>query len=107
MDEHRIPLEELRQRLETDWNSGLSDAVAKERNERFGDNALTEKAKTPWWIKLAKEMLNWFAIMLWVGSGLCIMAYFLQPSQPSNLYLGIILIAVVIITGLITFQQGA
>ncbi len=52
-------------------------------------------------------MLNWFAIMLWVGAGLCVMAYFLDTTQPSNLYLGIILIAVVIITGLITFQQSA
>lgn len=107
MDEHRIPLEDLRIRLETDWNTGLTDAVAKQRNEQMGDNALTEKAKTPWWIRLAKEMLNWFAIMLWVGAGLCVMAYFLDETQPSNLYLGIILIMVVIITGLITFQQSA
>lgn len=36
--------------------------------------------KTPAWILFIKELLNWFAIMLWIGSGLCIMAYFLEPS---------------------------
>jgi len=45
--------------------------------------------------------------MLWVGSILCILTYILQPSDPSNMYLGIVLIGVILLTGYITFQQSA
>lgn len=41
--------------------------------------------------------------MLWIGSALCFMAYGLDNSDPSNLYLGIVLAVVVFITGLVTF----
>lgn len=64
---------------------------------------MSEKPKTPWWIKLFLEMTNGFSLMLWAGSLLCIMAYVLSPTDASNLYLGAILIFVVILTGLITF----
>jgi sodium/potassium-transporting ATPase subunit alpha len=44
--------------------------------------------------------------MLWIGGALCIMAYFLQPSQgPSNVYLAVVLFIVIILTGTITFMQ--
>lgn len=46
--------------------------------------------------------------MLWVGSILCIITYVIQPSgNVPNLYLGFILIFVILLTGGITFMQGA
>jgi sodium/potassium-transporting ATPase subunit alpha len=46
--------------------------------------------------------------MLWVGSILCIITYIIQPqSNLPNLVLGIVLIVVILITGVITFMQGA
>lgn len=75
MDDHRISLEELTQRLETSLENGLTDQLANERNLKLGDNKLPDKPKKPWWIKLIKEMTNWFSIMLWVGAALCFMAY--------------------------------
>lgn len=45
--------------------------------------------------------------MLWVGSFLCFFAYGLDSSDPSNLYLGIVLAVVVFITGMVTFAQNA
>jgi len=54
--------------------------MAHQRNLELGDNKLTEKKKTPWWIRLIMEMLNWFSIMLWVGAALCILAYELQTN---------------------------
>jgi hypothetical protein len=46
--------------------------------------------------------------MLWVGAILSIITYVLQPAgnQP-NLYLAFVLIIVILITGIITFAQGA
>lgn len=73
-----------------------------------GDNKLPEKKKTPAWIRFLKELANWFAIMLWVGAILCIITYIVQPvGNLPNLVLGFVLIIVILITGIITFAQGA
>jgi len=36
MDDHRIPLEELRERYQTDYTKGLSSAKAQQLNQEFG-----------------------------------------------------------------------
>jgi len=43
--------------------------------------------------------------MLWGGAGLCFLAYGIQPDKTdkSSLYLGIVIVVVVIITGLMSF----
>ena len=64
---------------------------------------LSEKVSDPWYMKLLHELTSFFALMLWAGSGLCFFAYGLDQSDPSNLYLGIVLAVVVVITGLVTF----
>jgi sodium/potassium-transporting ATPase subunit alpha len=54
-----------------------------------------------------KEITNWFAIMLWIGSILCIIIYIIQPTgNLPNLYLAFVLMIVVLLTGAITFAQG-
>jgi len=46
--------------------------------------------------------------MLWIGSILSIITYILQPAgNLPNLYLAFVLIFVVVLTGVITFAQGA
>ncbi|KAL4501125.1 hypothetical protein ABPG73_013863 [Tetrahymena malaccensis] len=107
MDDHKVSLEELRERYQTDYQKGLSSTKATQLNEQFGDNKLSEKEREPLWKKFLKEVSNGFAIMLWVGAALCILVYILQPDDPSNLYLGIVLILVIFLTGYITFQQTA
>jgi sodium/potassium-transporting ATPase subunit alpha len=74
----------------------------------LGDNTLPPGEKTPGWLLFLKEITNWFAIMLWIGGGLCIMAYCLAPSQGlSNVYLSIVLFIVIFLTGAITYMQTA
>jgi len=41
--------------------------------------------------------------MLWVSAALCFLSYGLQPSDPSQIVLAVVLIVVVIVTGTITF----
>lgn len=48
-------------------------------------------------------MTSKFSLMLWAGSILCFVAYGLDSSDPSNLYLGIVLAIVVFITGVVTY----
>lgn len=43
--------------------------------------------------------------MLWFGSFLCFIGYGLDSEDPSNLYLGIVLAAVTILTGIFSFYQ--
>lgn len=82
--------------------------MAIKRNAEEGDNKLPEKEKEPGWIKFLKEITNWFAIMLWVGSILCIVIYIIEPTgNLPNLYLAFVLMIVVLLTGAITFSQGA
>jgi sodium/potassium-transporting ATPase subunit alpha len=64
----------------------------------LGDNKLTEKAKEPLWKKYVKEITSPFAIMLWVAAVFCFFTYIMTPADPSNLYLGFVLIIVILVT---------
>lgn len=112
LDEHKIPIEELYQRLQTNPDTGLSSAEARRRYERDGPNALTPPKKTPEWIKFCKNLFGGFALLLWVGAILCFIAYSIESAaeeEPSNdnLYLGVVLTAVVVITGVFSYYQEA
>jgi len=112
LDEHKIPVEELYQRLQTNPETGLSTAEARRRYERDGPNALTPPKKTPEWIKFCKNLFGGFALLLWIGAILCFIAYSIESAaeeEPSNdnLYLGIVLTSVVIITGIFSYSQEA
>jgi len=112
LDEHKIPIEELYQRLQTNPETGLSSAEARRRIERDGLNALTPPKKTPEWIKFCKNLFGGFALLLWVGAILCFIAYSIESAseeEPNNdnLYLGIVLTTVVIITGIFSYTQEA
>lgn len=60
---------------------------------------------TPWYVKLLLQFVNFFAILLQVASILCFIGFGLHPESKDNLYLGIILYVVVVITALFTFAQ--
>ncbi|KAL3120582.1 hypothetical protein niasHT_007874 [Heterodera trifolii] len=110
MDEHKIPLEELFQRLGSSKDRGLTKAKAKEVYDRDGPNALSPPRTTPEWIKFCKNLFGGFALLLWIGAILCYIAYSVdcftmeRPSK-DNLYLGIVLMSVVIITGCFQYFQ--
>ncbi|CAD8185836.1 unnamed protein product [Paramecium octaurelia] len=107
MDEHRIPLEELEQRFQTNAKTGLTREVADQKLVEFGKNELSQKEKEPWYMKLIHELTSMFAWLLWAGAALCFLAYGLAPEDPSNLYLGIVIMVVNTLTGIITFFQNA
>ncbi|KAM7534854.1 hypothetical protein Aperf_G00000107226 [Anoplocephala perfoliata] len=110
MDEHQISLDELFARLGTNPDTGLTSEQAKTRLERDGPNALTPPKTTPEWVKFCKNMFGGFSILLWIGAILCFIAHSIVSSvqeDPTNdnLYLGIVLAAVVIITGCFSYYQ--
>lgn len=112
MDEHKISVAELCTRLNTDTARGLSAEEAQRILLRDGPNALTPPKKTPEWVKFCKQLFGGFAILLWIGALLCFIAYGIQRSSleeapDDNLYLGIVLAAVVIVTGIFSYYQEA
>ncbi|GMT29388.1 hypothetical protein PFISCL1PPCAC_20686, partial [Pristionchus fissidentatus] len=75
LDEHKVPLAELCTRLHTSVEKGLSKAKAAEILARDGPNALTPPHTTPEWVKFCKNLFGGFAMLLWIGSFLCFLAY--------------------------------
>merc|ERR1712123_211077 len=110
IDFHKVPIGELCQRLGTNLETGLTAAQAKANTERDGPNRLTPPPTTPEWIKFCQNLFGGFAMLLWLGAVLCFLAYGIQAStyeEPpdDNLYLGIVLTAVVVVTGIFSYYQ--
>jgi len=110
LDVHKVELEELYKRFETDINKGLTAAQAAEGLKKYGPNALTPPPTTPEWVKFCQNLFSGFAMLLWIGAILCFVAYSIQASayeEPpdDNLYLGVVLTAVVVVTGVFSYYQ--
>ncbi|XP_038613601.1 sodium/potassium-transporting ATPase subunit alpha-1 [Tachyglossus aculeatus] len=112
MDDHKLSLDELHRKYGTDLSRGLSTSRAAEILARDGPNALTPPPTTPEWIKFCRQLFGGFSMLLWIGAVLCFLAYGIQAAteeepQNDNLYLGVVLSAVVIITGCFSYYQEA
>ncbi|CAF4018133.1 unnamed protein product [Adineta steineri] len=113
IDDHRLAIEELLQRYGTDSKLGLTDEKAKEILEADGPNALTPPKTTPEWVKFCKQMFGGFAFLLWIGALLCFIAHGITiatyhgEAPNDNLWLGLALTIVVIVTGCFSYYQEA
>merc|ERR1712073_18698 len=110
LDVHKIELEQLYKRFGTDYNNGLTTAQAQAGIEQYGLNQLTPPPTTPEWVKFCQNLFSGFACLLWLGAILCFLAYGIQASAyevppDDNLYLGIVLTAVVTVTGVFSYYQ--
>ena len=61
-------------------------------------------------MKFLKQLFGGFAMLLWTGSVLCFFAYIIRSlteKEPGNdeLYLGVVLSTVVVITGIFSYYQ--
>ncbi|XP_074543864.1 sodium/potassium-transporting ATPase subunit alpha-2 [Halichoeres trimaculatus] len=112
LDDHKIALDDLGKRYGVDLTRGLTIARAAEVLARDGPNALTPPPTTPEWVKFCRQLFGGFSILLWIGAILCFLAYSIQVATEDeapndNLYLGVVLAAVVIITGCFSYFQEA
>uniref|UniRef100_A0A7N9ATB6 Sodium/potassium-transporting ATPase subunit alpha n=1 Tax=Mastacembelus armatus TaxID=205130 RepID=A0A7N9ATB6_9TELE len=112
LDDHKIDVEDLSKRYGVDLLRGLTNARAAEILARDGTNALTPPPTTPEWVKFCRQLFGGFSILLWIGAILCFLAYSIQVATEDeppndNLYLGVVLAAVVIITGCFSYFQEA
>merc|ERR1712214_87168 len=110
IDVHRVSVDELCKRFTSNVADGLTDDQVKKGIEQYGLNQLTPPPTTPEWIKFCQNLFSGFACLLWLGAILCFLAYGIQASayeEPpdDNLYLGIVLTAVVTVTGVFSYYQ--
>ncbi len=110
VDVHKLPQDELFKRFGVNPATGLTASQAKAAYEKHGPNALTPPPTTPEWVKFLQALFGGFAMLLWLGAVLCFIAYSIQATtmeQPpdDNLYLGIVLTSVVVITGCFSYYQ--
>jgi len=111
IDVHKVSVEELCKRFKVpSIENGLTDKQAQTNLAEYGPNALTPPPKTPEWVKFCQQMFSGFACLLWLGAILCFIAYSIQATayeEPpdDNLYLGVVLTAVVTVTGIFSYYQ--
>merc|ERR1712117_507330 len=112
IDVHRVSVDELCKRFTSNVADGLTDDQVKKGIAEYGLNQLTPPPTTPERIKFCQCLFSGFAMLLWFGAILCFLAYGIQASayeEPpdDNLYLGIVLSAVVTVTGIFSYYQEA
>merc|ERR1711972_241262 len=110
IDVHKVDVDVLCKRFNTNVEQGLTDELVEAGIKEHGPNALTPPPTTPEWIKFCQCLFSGFAMLLWFGAVLCFLAYSIQASayeEPpdDNLYLGVVLSAVVTVTGIFSYYQ--
>merc|ERR1712180_121379 len=110
IDVHKVDVDVLCKRFNTNVEQGLTDAAAAAGLAQYGKNELTPPPTTPEWVKFCQQMFSGFACLLWLGAILCFIAYSIQAiayEEPpdDNLYLGVVLTAVVTVTGIFSYYQ--
>uniref|UniRef100_A0A8D0AMS6 Sodium/potassium-transporting ATPase subunit alpha n=1 Tax=Sander lucioperca TaxID=283035 RepID=A0A8D0AMS6_SANLU len=78
--EHKMSIEEVCRKFNTDIVQGLTNAKAAEYLIRDGPNALTPPPTTPEWVKFCRQLFGGFSILLWTGAILCFLAYAIQAA---------------------------
>merc|ERR1712112_530309 len=110
VDVHKVSVDELCKRFGTNITNGLTKEQAEAGLAKYGKNELTPPPTTPEWVKFCKCLFSGFAMLLWLGAFLCFLAYSIQASayeEPPDdtLYLGVVLSAVVTVTGIFSYYQ--
>merc|ERR1712061_298144 len=110
IDVHKVDVDVLCKRFNSDVENGLTKTQAEKGLEEHGPNALTPPPTTPEWVKFCQNLFSGLACLLWLGAILCFIAYSIQATayeEPpdDNLYLGVVLTAVVTVTGVFSYYQ--
>ena len=110
LDAHQVDVRVLCERYNTSASKGLTSEAADLARKKYGHNKLKDSQRTLELSHLAHNLFGGFALILWLGSAICLAAYALRASSienppNDNLYLGIALVGVAIVTGFFSFYQ--
>ncbi|KAK1944316.1 Sodium/potassium-transporting ATPase subunit alpha-4 [Phytophthora citrophthora] len=87
-------------------SQGLSSSDVESIRQVCGFNRLSPPKAVPDYILFLQQFLDMFMILLLVAGLLSLVAYFIDVSTTLNLYLAIVLFAIVLVTCTITFLQA-
>ena len=93
---YALPAEEVYRRLDT-TPTGLSEDEAARRLIRYGPNELREAKKAPAWRIFLANLVNFFAILLWIAAALSVLA--------GSIIVAIAIAAVIVINAVFSFWQ--
>lgn len=112
--EHMYPLEVIAEKFHTaidfhaiEKSPGLTSDMAEKLLKEHGPNVLTPPPKVPLWLLFLMQFASALMVLLEITALLCIILYIVSPSVQDNLYLGVLLFAVVIVTCYETYSQEA
>src|SRR5215469_1136751 len=100
---HRLSSEAALAELRTSAN-GLDEVDASQRLREYGPNRIERIVRTPMVLRLLREFLHFFSVILWVAAGLAFVAEWSAPGQ-GMAKIGFALIGVILISGLFSFWQ--
>ena len=87
-------------------NNGLPEQEVELRKKTYGPNSLPEKKKTPGIVLFLEEITSTFSLLLWIAAILSFVAYGLDQNEKSNLYLAVVVIAIVLLSGFFSYIQN-
>ncbi|KAK1151818.1 potassium-transporting ATPase alpha chain 1 [Acipenser oxyrinchus oxyrinchus] len=110
IDDHQLSFEELEMKYTTSVTKGMTSTMAAQVLERDGCNELKPPKGTPEYIKFARQLAGGLQCLMWVAAVICFIAFGILMGQGNltsydDLYLAIVLIAVVVVTGCFGYYQ--
>ncbi|XP_052747126.1 sodium/potassium-transporting ATPase subunit alpha-4-like [Bicyclus anynana] len=113
--DHFLTPAQLEAVFRTNLTTGLTEEFAQELLESHGENKLKELRGTTHWKIFRHNLFGWFQCVLWCGAILNFVGYFFSGNSGSDsghsgkeyLYLGCVITATIVGTGLFGFYQEA
>ena len=84
--------------------AGLGHAEVERRLREYGRNEVEEVARKPLWLRLLREFITFFSLILWVAAGLAFVAEWSDPGQ-GMAKVGYAIVIVILVSGLFSFWQ--
>ena len=100
---HQLSVEAALGSLDSNTN-GLSAAEGMRRLREYGPNRIEKIARTPAGLRLLREFVQFFSIILWVAAALAFVAEWSAPGQ-GMARIGYALIGVILVSGIFSFWQ--
>ena len=85
-------------------STGLSTDQAAERLREYGPNRIAEIAAESSLLRLLKEFIHFFALILWIAAGFAFLAEWMAPGQ-GMAKIGIAIVVVILVSGVFSFWQ--
>ena len=83
---------------------GLSSLEAERRLREHGLNVVREYARKPLWLRLLREFVQFFSLILWVAAALAFVAEWSDPGQ-GMAKIGYAIVIVILVSGAFSFWQ--